>query len=61
MRLAKLFLQLLDVDLAVTETLLLALELGQASVDLELLLEYSLLDLGALHPAVLDLALDLAA
>ena len=61
MRLAKLLLQLLDVDLAVTETLVLALELRQASVDLELLLEYPLLDLRDLDAAVLDLALDLAA
>ena len=37
------------------------LELGEPRVDLELLLEHSLLDLGDLDPPILDLALDLAA
>ncbi len=47
-------------DLAIAEPLVPALELEQAAVDVELLLEHALLDLGDLDSPVLDLALDLA-
>ena len=48
------------VRLAIAESLLPALELEQTCVDVELLLEDALLDLGDLDPAILYLALDLA-
>ena len=61
LRLAELLLQRLDVHLAIAESLLLPLELDQPRVGLVLLLQHALLDLGDLDPAVLHLALDLAA
>jgi hypothetical protein len=49
------------VRLTVAETLLATLELEQLGVDVELLLQDSLLDLGDLDATILYLALDLAA
>ena len=60
LRISELFLKRLDVNLAIPEPLLLALELGQPRVDLELLGEHPLLDLRHLDAPVLDLAFDLA-
>ncbi len=60
MGLAQLLLQRLHVHLAVAETLLLALDLDEASVRLQVLLEHSLLDLRDLDTTILDLGLDLA-
>ena len=61
LRLAELLLERLHVHLAVAEALLLALDLGQSRLGLDLLLEDALLDLRDLDPPILDLALDLAA
>ena len=60
MRLAELLLERLDVHLPVAESLLLALDLDEAAVRLELLLEDALLDLRDLDAAILHLGLDLA-
>src|SRR6185436_4466626 len=56
----ELLLQRLDVDFAVAEALLAPFELRQARVDIELLLQDTLLDLCNLYAPVLHLALDLA-
>ncbi len=56
---AQLFLERLDVHLAVPEALLLALEVREPTVDLELFLHEPLLDLGDLNAPVLELGFDL--
>jgi hypothetical protein len=60
-RLLELLLERLHVHLAVAETLLPALQLGQLRLGLRLLLEDALLDLRDLQPSALYLGLDLAA
>ena len=60
LRVAELLLESLDVNLAIAEPLLLALDLGEPRVDLELLGEHALLDLRDLDAPILHLALDLA-